>query len=181
LGHSLKMDEIVIVAYDPRWPQLFEQEAARIRRALGDGLLTRIEHFGSTAVPGLAAKPVIDILVGVRSLEEARRIAIPALDTLGYAYWYDNPDQEHMFFVKGLPPNGPRSHHIHMVEPQSIFWERLLFRDYLRKHPEEAARYLALKREMAVYFMEDREAYTDAKGEYIHTVTAKAKTESDTP
>jgi GrpB-like predicted nucleotidyltransferase (UPF0157 family) len=168
------MDEIVLVEYDPRWPQLFAEEAARIRQALDDGLLTRIEHFGSTAVPGLTAKPIIDLLVGVRSLEEAKRVAIPELEVLGYAYWYDNPDQEHMFFVKGLPPNGPRSHHIHRVEPQRVFWERLLFRDYLRKYPEEAAQYHGLKQELAARFAADREAYTEAKGAYVRAVTERA-------
>lgn len=172
------MDEIVIVEYDPRWPEMFEQEAARIRQTLDAGLITGIEHFGSTAVPGLAAKPVIDMLVGVRSLEEAKRVAIEALAALGYAYWYDNPDKEHMFFVKGLPPNGPRSHHIHMVGPGSAFWERLLFRDYLRRHPEEARRYSKLKRDLAARLTQDREAYTDAKGEYVRAVTERAKSES---
>jgi GrpB-like predicted nucleotidyltransferase (UPF0157 family) len=170
------MDEIVLVEYNLLWPHLFAEEAARIRQALGDGLLIRIEHFGSTSVPGLAAKPIIDILVGVCSLAEATRVGIPALEGLRYAYWYDNPDKEH-FFVKGLPPNGPRSYHIHIVEPQSLFWECLLFRDYLRKRPDEATRYHTLKQELAVRFTHDREAYTDAKGEYVRAVTEKARAE----
>ncbi|MBD1865322.1 MULTISPECIES: GrpB family protein [Trichocoleus] len=77
---------------------------------------------------------------------------------LGYAYWLDNPDPEWMFFVKGLPPNGPRTHHLHMVEPDSVLWERLLFRDYLRKHADEAARYAQLKYHLAQRFFSDREA-----------------------
>jgi GrpB-like predicted nucleotidyltransferase (UPF0157 family) len=169
------LDEILITEYDPRWPGLFTQEATCVRSVLPADLVTRIEHFGSTAVPGLAAKPVIDLLVGVRSLTEAKRYAIDSLVALGYAYWDTDPDPNHMFFVKGLPPNGPRSHHIHMVEPDSPYWQRLLFRDYLRRDPDEAERYHILKRELAARFAEDREAYTEAKGDYIRRVTEIAQ------
>lgn len=126
------MDEVVIVEYDPNWVPLFDQEVARIQAVLDRDLITRIEHFGSTAVPGLAAKPIIDLLVGVSSLAEAKQVAVSQLEHLGYAYWFDNPDPQRMFLVKGLPPNSPRTHHIHMVEPDSVLWERLLFRD---RHP----------------------------------------------
>lgn len=170
------MDEIVIQEYDPRWPERFQEEAERLRAVLGESVV-RTEHFGSTSVPGLAAKPVIDLLIGVRSLEEAKQ-AIPLLEAMGYAYWSEDTTPGRMFFVKGLPPNGPRSHHIHMVEPQHLFWERLLFRDYLRAHPDEARRYAALKQELAERFPTDREAYTDAKTDYIRTVTEKAKQEN---
>jgi len=146
------MDEVVITEYDPNWMLLFEQESARILAVLDGDLVTRIEHFGSTAVPGLAAKPIIDLLVGVRSLAEAKQVAVFQLERLGYAYWFENPDFQRMFFVKGLPPNSPRTHHIHMVELNSILWERLLFRDYLRKHPDEAARYAQLKYYLAQRF-----------------------------
>ena len=79
-----------------------------------------------------------------------------------------------MFFVKGLPPNSPRTHHIHMVEPDSILWERLLFRDYLRENRGEAARYEQFKRDLAQRFKRDREAYTAGKSEYIKSVMEKA-------
>jgi GrpB-like predicted nucleotidyltransferase (UPF0157 family) len=178
------VDEIALVEYDPRWPSLFAQEAARIRAALGEGLVVAIEHFGSTSVPGLSAKPIIDLLVGVRSVAEAREKAVPALEALGYAFWYDNPNPDHLFFVRGLPPNGPRTHHIHMVEPGTLrdpknetflFWDRLLFRDYLRAHPAEARRYEAVKRDLAARFPDDREAYTDGKTEYVYGVMQKAR------
>lgn len=139
------MDEVVITEYNPNWVFLFEQESARIQAILGGNLITRIEHFGSTAVPGLAAKPIIDLLVGVRSLAEAKQVAVSQLEQLGYVYWLDNPDPQRMFFVKGLPPNSPRTHHIHMVEPDSPLWKRLIFRDYLCNHPDEAERYTRLK------------------------------------
>ena len=168
------MDDVVIVDYDPRWPDLFTQEAERVKAVLGEEQVTAIEHFGSTAVPGLAAKPIIDLLIGVRSLDEARG-AVPALSELGYAFWYDNPDTDRLFFVKGLPPNGPRTHHLHIVEPDSPLWERLLFRDYLRTHPEEAQRYSGLKRELSARFPTDREGYTQGKTDYIEQVTQKAR------
>lgn len=162
------MDEVIIVEHNPDWKILFQKEVTLIKRVLNKDFITRIEHFGSTAVPGLAAKPIIDILIGVNSLAEAKQTASP-LESLGYAYWVDNPDPQRMFFVKGLPPNSPRTHHIHMVEPDSILWERLLFRDYLRQHPEEAARYAQLKRQLAQRFISDREAYTQGKSEYMNS------------
>ena len=168
------MDEVVIVEYNPNWKLLFQEEVVQIRKVLNANLITRIEHFGSTAIPGLAAKPIIDLLVGVSSLRQAKRDTVSPLESLGYAYWRDNPNPHRMFFVKGLPPNSPRTHHIHMVEPDSILWERLLFRDYLCKNRDEAARYERLKRNLAQRFKSDREAYTAGKAEYIKSVMQKA-------
>ncbi len=169
------IDEVVIIEYDPSWALLFEQESARIQAVLDRDLIACIEHFGSTAVPGLAAKPIIDLLVGVSSLAEAKQVAVSQLERLGYAYWFDNPDPQRMFFVKGLPPNSPRTHHIHMVELDSVLWERLIFRDYLCKHSDEVARYAQLKRHLAQCFLSDREAYTKGKAEYIEFVMQKAR------
>lgn len=172
------MDEVVIVEYDPRWSLMFEEEAARIAEVLSKNLVVCIEHIGSTAVPGLAAKPIIDLLVSVCSLAEAKQIAVSPLEELGYAYWFDNPDPHRMFFVKGLPPNGPRTHHVHIIESDSILQERLLFRDYLREHPDEASRYAQLKRDLAQQFLTDREAYTSGKTEYVQSVMQKIRQES---
>lgn len=169
------VDEVVIVNYNPQWKILFEQESAHLCDVLDRDLITRIEHFGSTAIPGLAAKPIIDILLGVSSLIQAKIIAVPQLESLGYAYWLDNLDPQRMFFVKGLPPNSPRTHHIHMVEPDSILWERLVFRDYLCKHSDEAARYAQLKYHLAQRFSSDREAYTKGKEDYIEAVMQKTR------
>jgi GrpB-like predicted nucleotidyltransferase (UPF0157 family) len=169
------MDEVVIVKYDPQWPLEFDRESELIRSVLEISLLTRIEHFGSTAIPGLAAKPIVDILVGVSSLATAKQIAIAPLESLGYTYWADNPDPHRMFFVKGLPPNSSRTHHLHMVDSDSILWERLLFRDYLREHSDEAGRYERLKKQLARSFSSDREAYTLAKADYINSVMQKVR------
>lgn len=172
------MDEIVIVEYDPRWSLMFEEEAAVVASVLSRELVVRIDHIGSTAVPGLVAKPIIDLLVSVHSLVEARQVAISPLEELGYAYWFDNPDPQRMFFVKGLPPNSPRTHHIHIIESSSIRLERLMFRDYLREHPDEVLRYAQLKRYLAEQFPTDREAYTSGKAEYVQSVMQKVRQES---
>ncbi|MUL38642.1 GrpB family protein [Gloeocapsopsis dulcis] len=172
------MDEIIIVEYEPLWSQQFEEEAATIWQVLGNDLVTRIEHFGSTAVPGLAAKPIIDLLVGVNSLEEAK-CHVPLLKALGYVYWQEDPRPGRMFLVKGMPPYGfQRTHHLHIVEADSALWERLLFRDYLRSHPDEVQRYAALKRQLAECSKTDREAYTNAKTDYIQAVMAQARSHS---
>ena len=169
------MDEIVIVPYDPNWVKLFQAEAKAIANILATKLITRIEHFGSTSVPNLPAKLIIDLLIKVSSLTEAKETAIEPLESLGYAYWANNPDPKRMFFVKGLPPNSPRTHHLHLVESDSILWERLLFRDYLRQYPEEAAHYARLKYRLADEFKSDRKAYTQGKTDYIQSVMSQAK------
>src|SRR3984893_4686897 len=139
-GHGAEdMDEVEIVNYDPRWPVLFDEEAERLRAVLDPSLIVGLEHFGSTAVPGLSAKPIIDILIAVRSLADAQATFVEALRNLDYVYWADNPKKDRMFFVRGMPPFGSRrSHHVHVTEPHGEMWQRLAFRDYLRAHPEEA-------------------------------------------
>ncbi|MBL8709115.1 MAG: GrpB family protein [Rhodospirillaceae bacterium] len=168
------MDEIELVAYDPRWPRLFAEEETRLRRALDPKLILDIQHFGSTAIPDLSAKPIIDILIAVPSLGAARESFVAALDTLGYAFWADNPKQDRLFFVKGLPPAPARTHHVHVAEPDAEPWRRLPFRDYLRTHPEAADQYETLKRSLAARYREDREAYTAAKEDFVREILARA-------
>jgi GrpB-like predicted nucleotidyltransferase (UPF0157 family) len=169
------MDEVEVVNYDPRWPTLFDEEANRLRAALDPSLISGLEHFGSTAVPGLSAKPIIDILIAVRSLADAQTSFVEALRKLDYVYWADNPKKDRMFFVKGMPPFGSRrSHHVHVTETHGEMWQRLAFRDYLRAHPGEAEIYEQLKRRLATEHQTDREAYTDAKSAYIESVMRKA-------
>lgn len=171
------MDEIEIADYDPRWPELFDEEAKRLRTVLDPSLIVGLEHFGSTAVPGLSAKPIIDILIAVRSLAEAQATFVEPLRTLDYIYWAENPKTDRMFFVRGMPPFGSRrSHHLHVTEPDGEMWQRLAFRDYLRAHPEEARTYERLKKRLAAEHPRDREAYTDAKAAYIESVMRKAMT-----
>jgi GrpB-like predicted nucleotidyltransferase (UPF0157 family) len=169
------MDEVEIVNYDPRWPILFDEEAKRLRAALDPSLILGLEHFGSTAVPDLSAKPIIDILIAVRSLTKAQASFVEALRSLDYVYWADNPNKDRMFFVKGMPPFGSRrSHHVHVTEPDGEMWQRLALRDYLRAHPEEAETYQRLKTRLAAKHQTDRDAYTDAKSAYVESVMRKA-------
>jgi GrpB-like predicted nucleotidyltransferase (UPF0157 family) len=172
------LDEIEIVEYDPRWPALFAEEAAQLRAALNPDLIVGLEHFGSTAIPGMAAKPIIDILIAVRSLVEARETFLEPLDELGYAFWADNPKTDRLFFVKGMPPYGERrTHHVHVAEPTAEPWQRLSFRDYLITHPDEARRYADLKQTLAVRHRTDREAYTEAKAAFVEEIMAKVRRE----
>jgi len=173
LNHAV--DDVEIVPYDPVWVSLFDTEAARLRAALDPGLVAGIEHFGSTAVPGLAAKPIIDILVAVTSLATAMATMVEPIKALGYAYWAENPKPDRMFFVKGMPPYGERrTHHVHITQPDGEMWRRRLpFRDYLRANPDEARRYETLKRDLATRFPADRERYTDAKSEYLEEAYRK--------
>jgi GrpB-like predicted nucleotidyltransferase (UPF0157 family) len=168
-------DDVEIVPYDPAWPCLFAMEAERLRGALSAADVVGIEHFGSTAVPGLAAKPIIDILIAAASLPRAKATMIEPIIALGYVYWSENPKTDRMFFVKGMPPYGDRrTHHVHITEPGGEMWQRrLAFRDYLRANSDEARRYEALKRDLALRFPADREAYTEAKTDYMTAVYRK--------
>jgi len=169
------VDEIELTDYDPQWPAEFRAEEHRIRAVLPSQLILALEHFGSTAIPGLAAKPIIDILIAASSLAEARIQAIAPLAAIGYAFWSENPKIDRLFLVKGLPPQAARrTHHIHITENTGELWQRLLFRDYLRLHPEEAQTYEQLKRTLAASHREDREAYTAGKTAYIAEVMEKA-------
>jgi GrpB-like predicted nucleotidyltransferase (UPF0157 family) len=150
--------------------ELFETERRLILTALGPDF-GRIEHIGSTAVPGLAAKPILDMMAGLRTLPLGRE-AIAALCALGYEDLGENGIPGRHFFRKGQP----RTHHLHVVEDGGDFWrDHLLFRDTLRGHPEEADAYGRLKRLLGERHREDREAYSRAKTPYIEEVLRKAR------
>lgn len=169
------MDEVELVAYDPAWPTLYALEAERLRAALPPGLILAMEHFGSTAIPGMPAKPIIDILAAVPSVEAARHVAPGPLAALGYAFWAENPKRDRLFFVKGLPPAAlRRTHHLHLCEAGGEMWQRLVFRDVLRNNTAEAQRYAALKHALAAAHREDREAYTDGKTAFVAATLAMA-------
>jgi GrpB-like predicted nucleotidyltransferase (UPF0157 family) len=162
---------VEIVPYDPAWPDQFAAEAEILRRALAEWIAGPIEHIGSTAIPGLAAKPVIDIMLGVESLE-ASRPAIAAAAELGYCYAPYQADVEHWFCK---PSFAFRTHHLHLIPAGTPQWKRpIAFRNYLRDHADVAAEYEALKRRLAVEHRADREAYTAAKRPFIDRVTERA-------
>ena len=161
---------IRIVDYDPGWPGRFAELAGRLRSALG-GAALRIDHIGSTSVPGLAAKPVIDIQVSVAQLEPVGPFRGP-LESLGYVYRAGNPERTKRYFRE--PPAQPRTH-IH-VRRAGSFSEQfpLLFRDYLRNSADTAAEYAALKRRLAARFPHDGQAYTDAKAPFCWEIIRRA-------
>lgn len=168
----VKKDNVDIVAYDKEWPTKAKVEINKLQAVLPLSKIIDIQHVGSTAISGMSAKPIIDIQMAVYSLEEMKVIAVPALQKLGYEYWYENPDPERMFFVKGMPPFGEkRTHHVHIVEPASKHWSgKIKFRDYLIAHPEVAKEYQDLKIKLAEQYAYDREAYTDAKAEFVNKI-----------
>ncbi len=169
------MDEIELVASDPAWPRRFEEEASRLRTIIPPDLLIDLEHIGSTAVPGLPAKPIIDIQATVTDLEAARSLLVAPLEAAGYSFWAENPDTDRLFFVKGLPPAAPhRTHHLHIMEAGPGALRHIAFRDHLRDHPAERDAYAALKQDLARRFRDDREAYTAAKGDFIEAVLGRA-------
>jgi GrpB-like predicted nucleotidyltransferase (UPF0157 family)/ribosomal protein S18 acetylase RimI-like enzyme len=160
-----ELDEPIRLApYDPSWPDRFDQERAALEGAIGTWATGGIHHVGSTAVPGLDAKPIIDILVGVESLSASRACFDP-LARLGYLYAPYRTNEMH-WFCKPHPSR--RTHHLHLVPTDSTwFRDELAFRDQLRGSPETAEDYVTLKRDLANRFTNDREAYTNAKAEFI--------------
>lgn len=168
---TLMNDAIVVMPYDEVWPTRFKIESQLIHVALG-ALRPRIEHIGSTSVSGLAGKPIIDMLVGVTSLEEFE----PHVDRLGlYGYQYI-PEYERVlpdrrFFKRVV--GGVRTHHVHVVQTGGVYWTRYLtFRDNLRSDAWLATRYAELKRRLAARFRLDRDAYTNGKTGFIEAVLA---------
>lgn len=161
---------IHVVPYDASWPARFGEERAALLRVLSPWLAGPIEHIGSTAVPGLVAKPVIDIMAAVASLD-ASRPALAALETLQYVYF---PYRAEIMHWLCKPSDEVRTHHLHLVPFGSALWhERLLFRDRLRSDAVVAADYAALKLRLAARYEFDREAYTDAKEPFIRRILAE--------
>jgi|SRR5687767_1262766 len=162
---------VEVVAYDPAWPSKFEEERAVLEGLLAHWLVADIEHVGSTAVLGLAAKPVIDIMVPVESLE-ASRGSIEAAGRAGYIYWPYKADVMHWFCK---PSAAHRTHHLHIVPFESPLWfDRLRFRDALRSDSGLAERYAELKLQLAKRYRHDREAYTEGNTDFAAAVLAGA-------
>lgn len=171
-----KNDAVELVPYDPLWPTLAAREIQKLREVLPTRHVLDIQHVGSTAIPGLLAKPIIDIQIAVDSLAAIKPQAISQLKLLGYAFWDENPDPTRLFFVKGMPPYGEkREVHVHIVEPDSKHWQdKLQFRDYLLAHPDTAHDYARLKQTLAEQYPYDRELYTQSKTPFIEAVLRHA-------
>jgi GrpB-like predicted nucleotidyltransferase (UPF0157 family) len=169
------MNRIEVVPYDPGWPGAFDQEALRLRTALGT-LALRVDHNGSTSIPGLAAKPVIDIQVSVAALQPLAEYG-ERLESIGYVHLPHEDDSFCPFFHR--PGRWPHSHHVHVVESGGLEERRTLaFRDYLRDHAEAAREYerlkLSLAEELGTSSPESREAYARSKTTFIEKIVAVA-------
>jgi GrpB-like predicted nucleotidyltransferase (UPF0157 family) len=162
---------IRIVDHDPRWPLLAQEELRRVADALGDSAV-RLEHVGSTSVPGLGAKPIIDMQVSVADIERLDDYVGP-LEALGYLFAPDPAFPDYHYFAK--PHARPRSHHLHVCQAGSHQELRhVAVRDFLRAHPEEAASYEELKRTLVREHPEDRLAYVAGKDGYMIELEARA-------
>ncbi len=171
---------ILIVEYDPDWPNLFAIEKSKIMNTLGSEFISRIEHIGSTSVPGLRAKPTIDILLEVPDplncpmlIKNLKRIGYQAISRP------ENPPP-HLMFAKGYSSHGitGQTFHIHVRYPGD--WDELVFRDFLKVNPEKAFEYAELKLRLAAEFRHNREKYTDAKTDFIKQIVGIARLKNST-
>jgi GrpB-like predicted nucleotidyltransferase (UPF0157 family) len=162
---------IEVVPYDPEWPRRFDAERALLERVLAPWLVDGVHHIGSTAVPGLAAKSQLDMIAGVRDLEEARA----AYEPLRAISYHDAPHRPHEAHWFGKPTLEAITHALHLTVPGSDLWrERLAFRDALRADPALAGEYEALKLGLARQHPHDARAYTDGKRAFVARVLAAA-------
>jgi len=166
-----KMMKIVVQAYQPEWPKLFEKEANNIRAILGEEIIA-IHHIGSTSVPGIKAKPVIDILPIVKHIHVIDQYN-KAMDDLGYEALGENGIKGRRFFKKG---ENPRTHHLHIFQKdaQHEIVRHLAVRDYLKAHANTAREYGALKVSLAQKFPNDIESYCDGKDAYVKQLERNA-------
>ena len=160
--------KVTITPYNPNWPVLFEQEKARIQGALGVHAIS-IQHIGSTSVPGLGAKPIIDVMIAVPSLEEADAFCIQPMIALGYEYVKTfETEIPHRRYFRKSDETGVRTHHVHMVVINSDWWvDHLLFRDFLRADSNARRAYEAYKRKLAESEWNDSNDYAEAKTDFI--------------
>jgi GrpB-like predicted nucleotidyltransferase (UPF0157 family) len=171
---GLPSGQVSIEDYTGEWVKVFEEERDRLVAAVGL-LAVAIEHVGSTSIPGLCAKPVIDIAIGVTDLLTGKECIGP-LSALGYEYKGDAGIPGRHFFAKGNPDD--RTHYVHVEPLNGVLWRNhILFRDYLRCHLDEAVTYGKLKRALAEKFSEDRDAYALGKNDYIESIIKTASQE----
>lgn len=167
-----RKDPILICPPDPGWPQSFAHERHRLEAALGPWLLAPIEHMGSTAVPGLPAKPIIDMLALIQD-HDTFRPAIPVVADLGWVHAPEPGDEADRTWSFCFPQVAWRTHHLHVVEITSTAWPTwIAFRDHLRTHPETAAEYGRIKSDLAARDNRDRPAYRSGKAPFIQSVLA---------
>ncbi len=167
---GLEQGVVKLAPYTPEWLRYFELEKASLQAVLGDTILD-IQHVGSTSIAGMLAKPIIDIAIAVADFEQAKT-CVPLVESLGYKYKGEFGIPRRHYFVKG----NPRLFHLHMNEVDSCEWQNtLLFRDYLRNHPDVAEEYAQLKQRLARRYPHDREAYLEGKSAFIKDVLTKGR------
>jgi GrpB-like predicted nucleotidyltransferase (UPF0157 family) len=167
---GLESGTVRLVAYDPAWEEMFAAEAARLRAAIGPDLPFVLEHTGSTAIPGLVAKPILDLLGGYPPGVRVQPY-IAAIVRAGYVHRGEQGIPGREFFRRGEP----RAYHLHLAVHQGTFWrEQQAFRDALRANPGLRDAYAALKLDLARQFPRDRESYTEGKGVFVQRVVAEA-------
>lgn len=169
---GLKRGAVVLKQNHKEWQEAFGIEKLSLEKLLGN-MAVDIQHIGSTAVPGLSAKPLLDMLLGVHSLSDDVVKIRPVLEQYGYTYREHGPDDAvRRLFMKG--PDESRTHHLHVTECGSSFWKRsVAFRDWLLSHPEDVKRYEILKQELVQQYADAREFYTKGKNEFIEAVLEK--------
>ncbi|GJM06887.1 MAG: hypothetical protein DHS20C10_06210 [marine bacterium B5-7] len=159
-------DSVVLIPYQENWKKLATAEIETIQQIVGLPYVA-IKHLGSTSIQGLSAKPIIDIFIALKTINEAIKWNQP-LQALGYIDWPDNPDKTHHRYFKGMPPYGmQRTHHVHIMAAGDDFDRRVAFRDLLREHPDLRQQYETLKLQLATQYPDDREVYTDAKAAFV--------------
>ncbi len=171
---GLKRGTVRLVEYDLKWSSSFNREEKKIRKIFGKDAL-KIQHIGSTAIPGILAKPVIDIGLVVPSFKKVLG-CVKELESIGYKIKNDDFRKERLFFTKG--PEDKRTHYLHIGELNDYYIEdMILFRDYLRAHRAIALKYSSLKEELAKEYGDKREIYTAKKEKFIEGIVKKAKYE----
>ena len=169
---GLKRGAVKLLLYNPKWKESFEKEKRRLQKVLGD-LVISIEHVGSTSVPGVSAKPIIDIAIVVKSIKSSDKFT-KLLQGLGYQYKQDDNVPGRLFFTKGS--ENKRTHYIHIIELGGKEWKNLiLFRDYLLSHKQAVIAYNKLKNKLAEDYSSDRKSYTSGKNDLIGSIIKKAE------
>lgn len=174
----LMKEKIAVVPYAPEWPERYSELEARLKKLLPKNLVQRIAHIGSTAVPGLSAKPIIDVQVEANDMDEVLERVVPVLEAEGFEFiWRPSIGESAPFYAWFIvrDAQGERTAHIHILSPDQKSAERIIFRDLLRRHSAEAAAYEALKVQLAKEFAKDREAYTKGKTEFIRSTLRKGR------
>jgi len=169
---------IILSEHKPVWKKRFLKEKAVLEQAIGLRDVIRINHIGSTAIPGLIAKPTVDILLEIKDATDTAKL-ISKMQQLGYRYLEQpNKPPPHMMFIKGYTPEGFKGQVFHVHIRYSSDWDEIYFRDYLLAHPEAAEEYAKLKQDLKQEYEHDRDAYTDAKTDFIKRICGLARAEA---